>query len=158
MRLLRFLAVVSLFSLSLVSTAQAARPLAHVVGLVNTCAPWDTQTPACALAVEARLDVRGGVSGHVIAQSALWDVVELVQYTPTVWCLSAVPRTASPDGTQRLAVGFTPGTDRIQLETTANGVFADATQSYCDWLRNSTERGISPGMSGGWGGSIFTTP
>jgi hypothetical protein len=88
----------------------------------------------------------------------MWDVVELVQYSPTIWCLSAVPRAASPEGVQRIAVGFTSGTDRIQLETTSNPAFADPSQSYCDWMRNSTERGISPGLSGGWGGLIFMTP
>ena len=158
MRLAQLVVITSLVALSLVSTAEAAKPVAHVVGLVNTCAPWDTQSPSCALGVEARIDVKGGVSGHVIAQGALWNVVELVQYSPTIWCLSAVPRAASPEGPQRLAVGFTPGTDRIQLETTTSAVFADPSQSYCDWLRNSTERGITPGISGGWGGLIFTTP
>src|SRR3954451_11112610 len=149
MRLWKLLVVSSLLALSLVSNAQAAKPVAHVVGLVNTCAPWDPPSPACALGVQARLDVRGDVSGHVIAQGALWSVVELVQYTPTIWCLSAVPRAGSPEGVQRLVVGFTPGTDRIQLETTTNPAFADPSQSYCDWMRNSTERGISPGASGG---------
>jgi hypothetical protein len=158
MRLWKVLAVGSLLALALVSTAQAAKPVAHVVGLVNTCAPWDPQTSACALGVEARLDVKGGASGHVIAQGAFWNVVELVQYTPTIWCLSAVPRDGSADGTTRLAVGFTPGTDLVHLETTTNTVFADPSESYCDWLRNSTERGVSPGYSGGWGGLIFTTP
>jgi hypothetical protein len=158
MRLLQVLAVASFLALSLVSTAQAARPAAHVVGLVNTCAPWDAQSSACSLGVEARLDVKGGVSGHLIAQGAFWDVVELVQYSATIWCLSAVPRAASPEGAQRIAVGFTPGTDRIHLETTTSATFADPAQSYCDWMRNSTERGITPGLSGGWGGLIFTTP
>jgi len=157
MRLFRLLAVASLLTLTLVSAAQAARPVAHVVGGVNTCAPWDAQTAACALGIEARLDANGVASGHVVAAGALWDVVELVQYTPAIWCLSATPRGSSAEGVQRLAVGFTPGTDRIQLETTGNAVFADPGQSYCDWLRNATERGITPGMSGGWGGLIFTT-
>jgi hypothetical protein len=157
MRLVHLLAVTFLLALTLVSTAQAAKPAAHVVGLVNTCAPWDPPSTSCALGVEARLDIRGGVSGHVVAQGGLWNVVELVQYTPSIWCLSAVPRTASPEGAQRLAVGFTPGTDLIQLETTTNAGFADPSQSYCDWLRSSTERGITPGLSGGWGGLIFTT-
>jgi hypothetical protein len=157
MRLLQLLAVGSLFALSLVSTAEAARPAAHVVGLVNTCAPWDVQS-ACSLGVEARLDVKGSVSGHLIAQGAFWNVVELVQYSPAIWCLSAVPRDASPEGVQRIAVGFTPGTDLIHLETTTSPTFADPAQSYCDWMRNSTERGITPGLSGGWGGLIFTTP
>jgi hypothetical protein len=158
MRLWKILAVSLFLALTLVSTAQAAKPAAHVVGLVNSCAPWDVQSQACAVGVEAKLDVRGGVSGHLIAQGAMWNVVELVQYTPSLWCLSAVPRDASAEGAQRIALGFTPGTDRIHLETTSNAVFADQSQSYCDWMRNSTERGISPGLSGGWGGLIFMTP
>ena len=158
MRLLRLLAAGSLFALALASTAQAAPPASHVVGLVNACAPWQPKSPACTLGVEARLDQNGGVSGHLVAQGSLWNVVELVQYTPTLWCLSATPRSASPDGVQRLALGFTPGTDLIQIETTTNSAFADPALSYCDWLRNSTERGILPGLSGGYGGLIFTTP
>ena len=158
MRLWKSLALGSLLALTLASTAQASRPLAHVVGLVNTCAPGQAPSLACALGIEARLDVKSGVSGHVIYQGSIWNVVELVQYTPTIWCLSAVPRNASAEGVQRLAVGFTPGTDNIQVETTTDLAFADPTQSYCDWLRNSTERGISPGISGGYGGLIFTTP
>ena len=157
MRLLKLFAVGSLFTLALASTAAAAPPVAHVVGMVNTCAPWQARSAACALGVEARLDAKGGVSGHLIAQGALWNVVELVQYTPTIWCLSATPRGDAPGGVQRLLVGFTPGTDDIQLETSTDPAFADSTVSFCDWLRNSTERGISPGLSGGWGGLIFTT-
>jgi hypothetical protein len=158
MRLLRLLAVGSLFALALSSTAQASRPTSHVVGLVNACAPWEPRSPACVLGVEAKTDDKNGVSGHLVAQGALWNVVELVQYTPTIWCLSAVPRTPSPSGVQRLALGFSPGTDQIQIETTAGVAFADPTLSFCDWLRNNTERGISPGLSGGYGGLIFTTP
>ena len=158
MRLLKLFVVGSLFALGLVSTAEAARPTVHVVGLVNTCAPGQPVSVLCALGVEARVDVNGGVSGHLFAQGALWNVVELVAYTPTIWCLSATPRTTSPGGLQRILVGFTPGTDLIQLETSTNPAFADPTVSFCDWLRNSTERGISPGLSGGSGGLIFTTP
>src|SRR5436305_7283405 len=115
MRLLRLLAVGSLFALTLSSTAEASPATSHVVGLVNACAPMQQRSPACVLGVEARTDANGGVSGHLVAQGALWNVVELVQYTPAIWCLSAVPRTPSPAGVQRLALGFSPGTGLIQL-------------------------------------------